>query len=447
MTTKSKPRAALSPRAEEVLRKSGVIARAEAPAAPAASNASAVDLLHALNNAFASFRESNESRLNEIEQRGSADVVTAEKVDRINAAVGEMQAAVDALNARLTATEDNGGDGGDLASFATPAAYRKAFSQWFRRGGGESREEDMRAMLEGTPMAAITGATGETGGALAPVEWDRSLMSELRDMVVMRQLASTMTMSVGAFEKLFPVGTPASGWVGEADARTETTTPTFKSDTFAAEEQYAMPGISQKMLDDALIDIEGWLNGEVAAQFAETEEAAFISGDGDDKPFGLLDYITGGASATKHPFGAIGLVNSGAAAALTYAGLVDLVHALPSAYAKNAALTMNRLTMGALRKLVDLEGRPIWQPSTQAGIPSTALGHPVHELALPNIAAGTNPVAFGDFKRGYLIIDRLGIRILRDPYTSKGKVLFYTTKRVAGGVQDPKAFRVLEIAA
>ncbi len=272
-------------------------------------------------------------------------------------------------------------------------------------------------------------------------------MDELRNLVGMRRLARVETISGSGFQDLFPSGLPASGWVAENDARPATSTPTFSPLTFNAEEQYANPGISQRMLDDAVVDVESWIAEKIADAFAIAENTAFVSGNGSDKPFGLLDYITGAASAAKHPFGAIGLINSGAGAALTYDGIINLVHALPSQYAANASFAMNRLTMGAVRKLKDADGYPIWQPSLALGNPSTILGHPNAELSdMPDIAAGTNPIVFGDFQRGYLIVDRIGIRVLRDPYTNKPYVQFYTTKRVGGGVRDPKAFKVQEIA-
>jgi HK97 family phage major capsid protein len=447
--------------ARDRLRAIGVAPRADAerqtanvntPANAALPEGTPAEQLGALHSAFAQFRAANDERLAQIE-RGREDVVTREETDRLNEEVGRLQGRIDAHNARLEGLALNGGGGersgvrsGLIERFHN-AEYSQAYGGFLRRGG-EAQEAALASMANGLPMAAIVGTSDAAGGYVAPIEWNRQIMDELRNLVGMRRLARVETISGSGFQDLYPSGLPARGWVGEADARPSTATPTFSALTFNAEEQYANPGISQRMLDDAVIDIEAWLAGKIAEAFAIDENAAFVTGDGDDKPFGILDYVTGEASAAKHPFGAIAKVISGGATTLTYDGLINLVHELPSQYAANASVAMNRLTMGAVRKIKDTDGYPIWQPSLALGDPSTVLGLPNVELSdLPNVGAGTFPVIVGDFMRGYLIVDRLGIRVLRDPYTNKPYVQFYTTKRVGGGVRDPKAFRVQEVAA
>ena len=212
----------------------------------------------------------------------------------------------------------------------------------------------------------------------------------------------------------------------------------------AADDQHDHQG-----LDDAAVDLEAWLADEVEGEFARQEGIAFLSGDGANKPFGLLTYVTGAANAAKHPWGAIPVLNSGSAAAMDKPdALIDLVYSLPAKYRANAKFYLNRLTQGAVRKLKDGQGNYLWQPSFQMGQPATLAGERIEEVPdLPDIAAGAIAALYGDMEQTYLIVDRLGIRVLRDPYTNKPYVGFYTTKRVGGGVNNPEAMRALKIAA
>lgn len=394
---------------------------------------------------FAAFREATDRELADL-RRGQTDVVTSEQVQRIDAALEEQSSALDAVTERLERLA-LGGAANDTPEAASDPQYRAAFATWFRRGRRQD-EESLQSLIEGGPQAALTGATDAAGGYLAPVEWDRTVQRELRDVSPIRQIATVQTAGVRGFDRLYQVGRPASGWVGETDARSETTTPTLQPLNFPVMEQYANPAISQRMLDDAETDIEGWLAGEVRDVFADAENTAFVAGDGDKKPHGLLDYVTGGASAARHPLGAITLVNSGDAADLTVDGFFDIEGDLKEPYLPNARWLMRRSTVTRVRKLRDGDGNLIWAPGLQAGVPSTILGYPYSRSDdMETIAAGNTPVLFGDFRRGYLIVDRMGILILRDPYTSKPNVLFYTTKRTGGGVNDPRALRGMTVAA
>jgi len=264
----------------------------------------------------------------------------------------------------------------------------------------------------------------------------------------MRSLASQQTISTAAYSKLFNNMGTTSGWVGETAARPVTATPAFGTLTYTTGEIYANPSATQGMLDDAEINLEAWLAGEVQTEFAYQEGVAFLSGDGVNKPNGILTYVTGGTNAATHPWGAITTVNSGAAAALTTDGILSLVYSLPSEFTGNARFAMNRATLAAARKLKDTTNQYIWQPSYAAGQPSTLAGYAVSEVAgMPDVAAAAKAVLFGDFKRTYLVIDRIGVRVIRDNLTSKPYVSFYTTKRVGGGMLSPQAMRALNIAA
>ena len=387
-------------------------------------------LVEALNKAFADFKAEHNQQLEEV-KKGNADALQALKVDNINSEISRLQSAVDAANTQLAAIQMGGGAaGGDTL---VDAEYSGAFLAHFRKG---------------EVQAAMNKGVADDGGYLAPVEWDRTITGRLVILSDMRQLANVVPCSGTGLTKLYNMGGTASGWVGEEDARPATATGKLKQLGFGWGEVYANPGATQQLLDDSEIDLEAWLSGEVDVEFARQEGAGFFAGDGVNKPFGILTYVTGGANAAKHPFGAIGAINSGAAAAITADGLIDLVYDLPSAFTANARFAMNRKTMGAIRKLKDTEGNYLWQPSLIAGQPSTLLGFPVQDVAaIPDVAANAIAALFGDFKQTYTVYDRKGVRVLRDPFTNKPYVHFYTTKRVGGGVHNPEPMRALKIAA
>lgn len=361
-------------------------------------------------------------------KKGQEDVVRSEKIERINADVGRMQAEVDRLNVLLAASSVGAGGAKPLRD----AEYSQAFAAHFRRG-------DVQASLN-------KGVASE-GGHLAPVEWDRTIIDKLRLISPMRQVCGQISISGAGFSKLFNQAGTTSGWVGETAARPTTNTPTFGTLTYTPMELYANPNATQQMLDDAEIDLESWLAGEVETEFARAENLAFVSGAPATQPKGIMTYVTGGANAAEHPYGAILLTNSGLAAAIAADPIIDLIYALPQAFQGNARFGMNRNTLAVVRKLKDGDGNYLWQPSYQAGQPSQLAGYPVTEIPdMPNIAANAVPILFGDFQRTYLIVDRIGTRVLRDPFTNKPYVQFYTTKRVGGGLLNPETMRGLRCA-
>lgn len=386
-------------------------------------------LVSALNKAFADFKDEHNQQLEEV-KKGNADALQALKVDTINAEIGRLQKAVDDANLQIASAQMGGGAGGNQLK---DAEYSEAFRANFRKG---------------EVQAALNKGAADEGGYLAPVEWDRTITGRLVVLSDMRQLATVQPCSGAGLTKLFNMGGASSGWVGETAARPATNTGTFASLGFGWGEIYANPAATQQILDDAEIDLESWLAGEVELEFAKQEGSAFFAGDGTNKPFGILTYVTGGVNAAKHPFGAIKTVDSGAAAAITSDGIIDLIYDLPSAYTANAKFTMNRKTQGTIRKLKDGDGNYLWQPSYVAGQPATLAGFPVSEVAaIPDVAANAVAALFGDFKQTYTVFDRVGVRVLRDPYTNKPYVQFYTTKRMGGGVHNPEPMRALKIGA
>lgn len=384
-------------------------------------------ILADLTKAFEDFKEENDKKL-----KSKADVVTDEKVERINAAVGDMQTAFDDMQKKLAAALVRPGEQmGDLPP--TDPGYVQDYKAWMRKG---------------TPSAAMDKGTDTNGGYLAPVEWDRSIVAKLKRISPIRANARVQNISVAGFKKVFSDRAVGSGWVGETASRPATSTPQLGILDFTPGELYANPMISQQLLDDAAVDLEQWLGDEVDTEFARQEGIAFLSGNGTNKPYGILTYVTGGANAARHPWGAIPVINSGAAAALTGDGFISLMYDLPSEFAINAKLYLNRLSLGAARKLKDGQGNYLWQPSYQTGEPQTLSGAPIVEVPdMPVVAAGNIAALYGDMEATYLVVDRLGIVVLRDPYTNKPYVAFYTVKRVGGGVYNPEPMRALQIAA
>lgn len=392
--------------------------------------AEAKEKVEDLAKAFHDFKAEHGQQLEDV-KKGNADALQALKVDRINSDIDRLQHAVDDANTRLAALQMGAGAVGGGPG-ADPE-YTEAFRAHFRKGAVN---------------AALNKGEDDEGGYLAPVEWDRTITDRLVILSDMRELATVQRVSGAGLTKLFNLGGTASGWVGETAARPQTGTGQFASLGFGWGEIYANPAATQQILDDAEINLEAWLATEVELEFAKQEGAAFFAGDGVNKPFGILTYVTGGANAAKHPFGAIKAVNSGAAAAITADGIIDLIYDLPSAYTANAKFALNRKTQGTIRKLKDGQDNYLWQPSYVAGQPATLAGFAIKEVAaIPDVAANATAALFGDFKQTYTVFDRVGVRVLRDPFTNKPYVQFYTTKRVGGGVHNPEPMRALKIAA
>jgi HK97 family phage major capsid protein len=421
----------------------GIMAGAEALRAIQASQGAgggdrrgASVVLAELQEGFEDFKSTHAGRLGKVE-------ATVENLGK------GVQAAIDDISARIAA----GTLGSSVLSdgIAPPdPEYSTTYASWFRSG---QREDELRAQNSTGHRAAVQAAmsvgSDSNGGYLAPVEWDRRVTKALSAVSPLRRIANVIPTTVRAYSTLWNDGAWGSGWVGETASRPNTGNAELKSLTFASGEIYANPAVTQQLLDDADFAIERWLADEVADTFNAQESIAFLSGNGINKPNGLLTYVTGGANAATHPGGTLTVVPSGAASALGNSdSLVDFVYGLAAPYRQNARWLMNSMTAAAIAKIKDGQGNYLWRETYVAGQPATLLGYPVEiDENMPNIAAGALPIAFGDFKRGYVINDRVGTRLLRDPYTNKPFVNFYVTKRVGGGVFDINAVRLMKIAA
>lgn len=381
-------------------------------------------LVESLQKAFHDFKAEHTKQLEEV-KKGNNDALQALKVDAINAEISKLQAAIDQVNLAQAAVQMNGGGVNRIKD----AEYTGAFQAHMRKG-------DVQASLN-------KGASDQ-GGYLAPVEWDRTITDKLVIVSPMRALCSVQRVGGQGYSKLINLRGTSSGWVGETTARTETNTPTFASQAYGWGEIYANPSATQGMLDDSEIDLEQWLSGEVETEFSYQEGVAFVSGNGTNKPRGLLTYAAGGANL--HPLGGIATIASGTVGAITADAVFDLIYALPSAFTAGAKFSLNRNTMLKIRKLKDGQGNYLWQPSFVAGQPSTLAGYDSIEVPdMPDVATNALSIAFGDFKRAYKILDRVGVRVLRDPFSNKPYVSFYTTKRVGGGLENPECMKFMKI--
>jgi HK97 family phage major capsid protein len=380
-----------------------------------------------VNRAFAQYKESNDKALAELKANGHVSADAQAKLDRIDTDVSEIQAAIDKMAIQMAGGLGAGGSG------VKDKEYSDAFRAHF---------------IKGDVQASLNKGAAEEGGYLTPTEWDRTITNKLILVSPMRQICRVVPTGRASYSKLFNMRGTSSGWVGEEDERPNTGTAQFKSLTFAVGEIYANPAATQAMLDDGFIDVEAWLAEEVQTEFAKQEGVAFLTGNSDKMPSGLLTYIVGGANAAKHPLGAIATVDSGAANDVTADGVFDLVYELPAVYTANARFAMNRNAQRQIRKLKDNIGNYLWQPSLVAGQPATLAGYAITELPdMPDVAAGSTPLLYGDFNQTYLINDRVGVRVLRDPYTNKPFVSFYTTKRVGGGLLNPETMKAMKIGA
>lgn len=409
--------------------------------------------IEAVQKAFEEFKAANEEQTKQIVSKGVADIITTEKVDRINSALSDLQAVVDEHAQKVAALTLGSGNSEQEVILPEIQAYNANFQDWFRNGGEALEKELKAANRNGGVMASYSVGTPADGGYTAPVEWDRQVTDKLKEVSEMRQYASVQTVSGSGFKHLYNLRGTTSGWVGEKDARGETNGSQFADYEFAFGEIYANPAATSDMLEDSELDIAAWISGEVQEEFDEQEAIAFVSGDGSKKPKGITQYtaaIEGGLAASdQHPLGPINEINSGHASQVTADGLISLKYGISSRRTTSqSGYFANRNTIASIRKLKDGQGNYLWQPSYAAGQPQTVAGQAMRELSgLPDVAANAIPVLFGDMARTYRIFDRRGVRLLRDPFTNKPYTMFYTTKRVGGGLWNPEWMRYHKISA
>jgi HK97 family phage major capsid protein len=389
-----------------------------------------------INQAFAAFRETNDERMAQIERRMAGDVVTEEKLARIDRALDETKRRLD--NSIMEKSRPRlAGEVCDNDPLLRE--HKGAFRDYMRSGDSVG--------LKTLEEKAMSAASGADGGFLVPVPAEREILRRMTAASPIRAIASVREISTATYRKAFSTTGPAAGWVAEADPRPQSNNQQLADMSFPAMELYAMPAATQSLLDDAAVDIEQWIAQEIDAVFAEQESAAFVNGNGVNKPTGFLSYPKSTIAAWS--WGKTAYLPTGAAAALPAANpsdvLVDLIYSVRAGYRQNARFVMNRKTQASIRKLKATTGEYLWQPPSGIGQSASLMNFPLVESEdMPDISADSFSIAFGDFQRGYLVVDRRGVRILRDPYSAKPYVLFYTTKRVGGGVQDFDAIKLLK---
>lgn len=351
--------------------------------------------------------------------------------------VSELRAEVDALKAKLRH---------NIVEAGRPMLGTEQKSETQERFGDFLRSGEMA--VEGK---SLDNASGGAGGLAIPREIDEVIDRTLTAISPIRRIANVVQVGSSNYRKLLTSGGTPSGWVGLEALRPETATPTFTEIVPASGELYANPAASQHMLDDAIFDVEAWLANEIATEFARAEGAAFIKGTGNNQPLGFLSSPNAATADGARPVGTLQFLSTGVAGAFPASNpqdkLVDLVQSLRQPYRQGAVFVMNSSTAALVRKMKTTDGAFVWQPGLVAGQPATLLGYPVVEAEdMPDVAAGSLSIAFGNFKAGYIITERAETSILRDPYSKKPYVYFYATKRVGGQVVNSEAIKLLKFA-
>ncbi len=309
-----------------------------------------------------------------------------------------------------------------------------------------------RGLEHGVELKAMSGASDAAGGYAVPDEIDAAIERVLTAISPIRAIASVVKVGSAGYRKLVTSGGTPSGWASETGARAETATPVFHEVAPPSGHLFANPAASQAMLDDAAFDVEAWLADEIAREFARAEGAAFVSGNGTNKPKGFLAATSTDEVDGVRAFGSLQFIKTGAAGAFPGSNpqdkLIDLVQALRAPYRQGAVFVMNSATAARIRKFKTTDGAFLWQPGLVSGQPDTLLGYPLIEAEdMPDVATDALSIAFGNFRAGYLIAERQETQILRDPFTNKPFVHFYATRRVGGQVMNSEAIKLLKFSA
>lgn len=397
-------------------------------------------LLEKQGKAFDEFKSANEERL-KAKADGKSVADFEAKLSKINEdlnQIADLKSALDQVEKKMN-RPGAGGDGDPAKS-----EHKEAFGKFLRKGVDDGLGE--------LQQKAYNISTDADGGYAVPEELDREILTLLRNVSPMREVANVRIVGSSDYKKLANKGGTSAGWVDEDDPRTATDSSQLAILTPFMGEIYAYPQATQQMLDDVFFNAESFITDEASVAFAEKEGAAFTLGDGTKKPKGFLAYTAVATDDATRAFGSLQYIPSGAAAdwaaTTPQDKLLDVVYALKKGYRANAKWMLAKSVLGDVRKLKDADGNYLWRPGLESGQPDTLLGYGIVENEdMPAKAANALSIAFGDFKRGYTIVDRIGTRLLRDPYTNKPFVGFYMTKRVGGFLADSAAIKLLKFAA
>ena len=390
-----------------------------------------------LGQTFNEFKKVNDERLEQIE-KGESTAYNEEKLAKLEAKLDSFEE----VNQKLTLAEQNAEQIKEQVSkietmvtrpdsgFESKQVddYLNAFDRYCRKGLDGLQPDEKKA---------LTVSNDSTGGYLAPPEYVRELLKTITEISPIRSIARVRTTGQRSIQIPKRDGQFAAQWVSESGTRSETTGYTVGLEELPAHEMYALVDISEQDLEDTVFDLEAEMQSEFAEQFAKAEGTAFVSGDSVGKPHGFMDHS------------GVGHVNSGTADAVTADGLISLVHNIKSDYTRNGTFVFNRATLASIRKLKDTAGQYVFQTGMMLGgnMVNTILGHPYVEATdMPSEAANAFPVAFGDFRRAYMIVDRVNLAVLRDPFTqaTTGNVRYIARKRVGGQVIQKEAINKLK---
>lgn len=390
------------------------------------------DRVNELSANWEQFKALNDRKDREVEKKGAADPVTLAQLDKISETIDGYQDNISALQTALNRPSLDS-KSSTIMDSGKELEYKKSFCEYVRKG----KEGNLFDLQKKT----LSASQDRDGGYLVTHQMAQNMIKTLHDASPMRQIANVVQISSDALELIEDREDAAAGWTQELEARDNTATPQLAKKIIPVHELYAQPKATQKLIDDASIDIEAWLADKLNDVFSRKENAAFINGDGANKPMGLLSYASG------KEWGKIEQVASQQDDAITAESLLNLFFSLKENYATNGKFLMSRSALQAIRTIKNPStGTYLWQPSLSVGTPDSLLGAEVVQCAdMPEIAKGKLAVAFGDFKSAYQIVDRFGIRLMRDPFTEKPFVKFYTTKRVGGDVVNFNAVKLLRI--
>jgi HK97 family phage major capsid protein len=434
------------------------------------------DIIERLGRAFEEFKETNERQVAEL-KKGIADAVTADKLARLNAELDKLVEAKAAAEKGFTARVDelerkvNRSRGaGDDQALATEtkafnaerasahaakgraveppvgedayAGYKTAFRDWLRKGDQHPGFE-MKTMFVGSDA---------DGGFLVPADMSGRIITRVFETSPMRSVAGQQTIGTDALEGLRDLDEASAGWVAERAARPTTSTPQLGTWRVPVHEMYANPDATQKLLDDANIDVAGWLSNKVADKFGRIENTAFVVGTGINQPRGFCTYPTAATADASRAWGTFEHIATGVNANFAASNpadiLFDIIQAFKPAYLGGATWATRRSVITLVRKFKGSDNNYLWQPGLQQGAPQSLLGYPIVFFEdMPALGTQSLSLALGNFRETYLIIDRAGITVLRDPYTNKPFVQFYTTRRVGGDVVQFEALKFIRFGS
>lgn len=389
------------------------------------------------------FMTKTDEEIGELKKKGAVDPLTKESGQKMADDIATLKKSIENLRLAEARPMMTMVDGTKTQLTEEQVEHKKHFERFFRKGVESSELVEMEAKT-------LSVGTDPDGGYTVPVQMETAIDRVITEISQVRPIARVVQVSTASYKRRTSQGGATSGWVGEQESRPNTDTPTLAVQEYPVMELYANPSATQSILDDSAINIENWLADEVSIEFAQEEGAAFVNGNGANKPTGFLQGTK--VANASWAWGKTGYVATGVSGGFLSTAdgdeatnIIDLVYSLKPTFRGNARFTMNRATVAEMMKIRDADGRPLWHTNMREGQPDTLNGYPITELeGMPDIGADSFSIAFGDFRRGYLIVDRIGTRVLRDPFSSKPYIQFYTTKRVGGGIAHWDAIKLLK---